>query len=59
VLISRYMEWVIVIISTVVGAVIAGAGLGGLTHFNFFIDLLIFLGLFVAGILFQSRDLKK
>ena len=59
VLISRYMEWVIVIISTVVGAIIAGAGLGGLTHFNFFIDLLIFLGLLVAGILFQSRDLKK
>jgi hypothetical protein len=59
ILISRYMEWAIVIISCAVGAIMAGVGLGGLTHFNFFIDLLIFLVLLAAGILFQSRDLKK
>jgi len=59
ILISRYMEWAIVIISSVMGAIMAGAGLGGLTHFNFFVDLLIFLGLLAAGIFFQSRGLKK
>jgi len=58
-LISRYMEWAIVIISSLIGSIMAGAGLGGLTHFNFLIDMLIFLGLLAAGILFQSRDLKK
>lgn len=59
VLISRYMEWAIVIISSLVGAIMVGAGLGGFTHFNFLVDLLIFLGLLAAGIFFQSRDLKK
>jgi hypothetical protein len=59
VLISKYMEWAIVIISSVIGAIMAGAGLGGLTHFNFLIDLLIFLGLLAAGIFFQSRNLRK
>ncbi len=59
VLISRYMEWAIVVFSSVVGAIMAGAGLGGLTHFNFFVDLFIFLGLLAAGIYFQSRDLRK
>jgi hypothetical protein len=59
ILISRYMEWAIVIISSVIGAIMAGVGLGGLTHLNFFIDLLIFLGLLAAGIFFQSRDLRK
>ena len=59
ILISRYLEWAIVIISSGVGAIMAGAGLGGLTHFNFLVDLLIFLGLLAAGIFFQSRDLKK
>jgi hypothetical protein len=59
ILISRYMEWAIVVFSSVVGAIMTGAGLGGFTHFNFFVDLLIFLGLLAAGILFQSRDLRK
>lgn len=58
ILISRYMEWALVIISSLVGAIMAGAGLGGLTHFNFLVDMLIFLGLLAAGIFFQSRDLK-
>ena len=57
--ISRYMEWAIVIISSLVGAIMVGAGLGGFTHFNFLVDLLIFLGLLAAGIFFQSRDPKK
>jgi hypothetical protein len=59
VLISRFMEWAIIIISSFIGAIMAGVGLGGLTHFNLFMDLLIFVGLLTAGIFFQSRYLKK
>jgi hypothetical protein len=59
ILISKYMEWALVIISSLLGAVMAGAGLGGLTQFNFLIDLLIFIGLLAAGIFFQSRELKN
>jgi hypothetical protein len=59
ILISKYMEWALVIISSLLGAVMAGVGLGGLTHFNFLIDLLIFIGLLAGGFFFQSRELKK
>lgn len=59
VLISRYMEWALIIISASLGAIMAGAGLGGLTRFNFLVDVLIFFMLFLGGLFFQSRDLKK
>ena len=59
VLISRYMEWALVSISALLGAIMAGAGLGGLTHFNFLIDLLLFIALLAGGIFYQSRGLKK
>lgn len=59
ILVSRYLEWALVIISTFLGASMAGAGLGGLTHFNFFVDLLIFIALLAGGFFFQSRELKK
>lgn len=59
ILISRYMQWAIVVISSILGAVLTGVGLNGLTHFNFFIDLLIFVALLVGGFFFQSKDLKK
>jgi hypothetical protein len=59
VLISKYMQWALVIISTILGAVLAGVGLSGITHFNFLVDLLIFLVLLAGGFFFQSRDLKK
>jgi hypothetical protein len=59
VLISKYMQWAIVVISSILGAVLAGAGLSGITHFNFLIDLFIFLVLLAGGFFFQSRNLKK
>jgi hypothetical protein len=58
-LMSRFMEWAVVIISSVVGAIMVSAGLGLLIHLQFFLDLLVFLGLIALGIFFQSRDLIK
>jgi hypothetical protein len=59
VLISKYLQWAIVVISSILGAVLAGAGLSGITHFNFLVDLLIFLVLLAGGLVFQSRNMKK
>jgi uncharacterized membrane protein len=58
-LMSKYMDWAIVVISTVIGAILVSVGLGLLIHMNFLFDMLIFIVLVGLGIFLQSRSLIK
>ena len=58
-LMSKYMDWAIVVISAVIGAILVSVGLGLLIHMNFLLDMLIFIVVVGSGIFLQSRSLIK
>lgn len=53
--ITRHIEWLIIIISALIGAMMISLGMEKFVHLNLLIELLIFIGLFLAGMFFQRR----